>query len=91
VRALKEQDANFITRDRTYNPASTARPDRPLDDEKGGLQAIGNNQNLSLSIAHDGHERSRIDETIAQICSYQSMRRPLSFTIQGEVTVAIFT
>jgi hypothetical protein len=66
VRALKEQDANFITRDRTYNPASTARPDRPLDDEKGGLQAIGNNQNLSLSIAHDGHERSRIDETNAQ-------------------------
>ena len=66
MRALKEQDANFITRDRTYNPASTARPDRPLDDEKGGLQAIGNNQNLSLSIAHDGHERSRIDETIAQ-------------------------
>jgi hypothetical protein len=63
VRALREQDANFITRDRTYNPASTARPDRPLDDEKGGLQAIGNNQNLSLSIAHDGHERSRIDET----------------------------
>ena len=66
MRALKEQDANFITRDRTYNPASTARPDRPLDDEKGGLQAIGNNQNLSLSIAHDGHEQSRIDEIIAQ-------------------------